>query len=348
MKTLLKTDLTPDNKYDNLIAVRRLVSRVPKAERVFLLWKDWSVGSSRCVSGIYGALEQGRCHREPRFCRLRPLPPRRQPGVPRCSRRPPAPSGAGSSSGWLRAAGPPRSAPGSARPAYPSHRRHRSAGFRVERSGAEDRPAAQQGSGAAGQPPGRSSPSSGGAAAPCAAPVPLVPKFPQAVGGRPEQERGRGAARGSRRGGRLRGYHGFPSGGARAASPAEDAAPAAAPTFQHRAEFVQGHCLPGGPRRRLRGGGGDDHRRSMAAAPREGAVAHGYGSAGPRPPAAMPGAPARGALSLRRPSPEPPPPPCSVPSRVGRGGLRRGRPAPGGGERRGGRWGGRETPRKAV
>ncbi|XP_029881208.1 translation initiation factor IF-2-like [Aquila chrysaetos chrysaetos] len=74
----------------------------------------------------------------------------------------------------------------------------------------------------------------------------------------------------------------------------------------------------------------------MAAAPREGAVAHGYGSAGPRPPAAMPGAPARGALSLRRPSPEPPPPPCSVPSRVGRGGLRRGRPAPGGGERRGG------------
>lgn len=40
-----------------------------------------------------------------------------------------------------------------------------------------------------------------------------------------------------------------------------------------------------------------------AAAPREGAVARGYGSAGPRPPAAMPGPPRAG--RAQPPPPEP-------------------------------------------
>lgn len=112
-------------------------------------------------------------------------------------------------------------------------------------------------------------------------------------------------------------------GSPRAASPAESAAPSRGSYLPAPSRLCAGPSSPGGPRRRLRGGG--DQRRSMAAAaPREGAVARGYGSAGPRPPAAMPGAPARGALSLRRPSPEPP---RSVPSRAGRGGGRRGRAA---------------------
>lgn len=60
-KPLLNTNLALDKMYDNLIMVRELLRRVPKAERVFLAWNNWSVGSSRCVLAIHGALGQGRC-----------------------------------------------------------------------------------------------------------------------------------------------------------------------------------------------------------------------------------------------------------------------------------------------
>lgn len=93
-----------------------------------------------------------------------------------------------------------------------------------------------------GQLPGGAAPAAGGR--PSAAPSPSYQSFRWRAGG----------GRGSRRGGRRREHRVSPR-RARAASPAEGAA---APTFQHRAEFVQGHCLPAG-----RG----DHRRSMAAVP---------------------------------------------------------------------------------
>lgn len=101
----------------------------------------------------------------------------------------------------------------------------------------------------------------------------------------------------------------------------------AAPTFQHRADFAQGHCLPAG-----RGGDSAEAAISGAPWPRRPPARALWPAATARPaparPRPCPAPPPRGALSLRRPSPEPP---RSVPSRAGGGGGRRGWAAAGSG-----------------
>lgn len=241
-------------------------------------------------------------------------PSRSDPRKPEVSPPPARASGTVGSPGWVRGPGAaPSWAP--AAPAAPSRRR--SARTRVGHSGARERRPPGRDAGPRGgavrwggaerrQLPGNSNPGSSGAAAPA---QPLhSPRSEVSAGA----GRAPGAARGSRRGSAA---------GGTAVPARQGAVPPAAPTFQHRAEFVQGHCLPAAAAI----SGAPWPRRC----PPRGRCARGSGSAPARPRPCP--APPRGALSLRRPSAEPPP--RSVPSRAGRGGLRRGWPAPGGSPR---------------
>lgn len=225
--------------------------------------------------------------------------------------RPPArTSGTGGSPGWVRAPGP---APAGLREPRP---RAGAAALCAGQSGARERRPRGRDAGPRGGAMGRcdgevrSAGSCPGRAAPAEAGRPPLrsPRSEVSVGA----GRAPGAARGGRRGGAA---------GGSAVPPRRGAVPPAAPTFQHRAEFVQGHCLPAAAAI----SGAPWPRRC----PPRGRCARGYGSAPARPRPCP--APPRGALSLRRPSAEPPP--RSVPWRAGRGGLRRGWPAPGGSTR---------------
>lgn len=229
-----------------------------------------------------------------------------KPEVPRCLRRPPALAGPGAARDGCGPPGRPRVGLRQRPPRSPEPAAQRWVSHGADRG--QRAAAAGQGRGAGGCAMGRC----GAPAAareeqpqrsPSAAPAPAAPKFSPARGGRRGQ---RGAAGGA-----------APPGVPRTPL-RRGAVQPAAPTFQHRAEFVRGHCLPAAA--------------AISGAPwpwrcpPRGRCARGYGSAPARPRPCP--APPRGALSLRRPSAEPPP--RSVPSRAGRGGLRRGWPAPGG------------------
>lgn len=197
-----------------------------------------------------------------------------------------------------RPATAPRWAPGSARPAAPSRRRHRhrSACFRAEQSGAGDPPAAPQGSGAVGRRWGAAATREG------------QPR--QRRGGRPPRSprapRTKVSAGGGRAAAAERGPHGAAEGagdpGGTAISP-----PAGRGQLLPRRAPCRPRLLPSSTEQSLRRA--IVSRRAAAATPRRRSpVLHGRGRERRRPPARAlwPAATARPAPARPRPCPAPP------------------------------------------